>query len=574
MELWTGLLDILILLLAALVLGGLCERLKQSAILGYLLAGTLLGPNALDWMPNHEAVATIAELGVSLLLFTIGLEFSWRRLRGIGAIGLGGGAVQVLVTTVVAAGICGLLGLAGRPALAIGAMIALSSTACVLRLLVSRAEIDAVYGRNALGILLLQDIAIVPLVIMVTVLGQEGSVAQFGRETWRAIWGTAILVGALHLLLKYVVPTLLSTEEAARNRELPILLAIVTFVGAAWVAHELGLSPSLGAFIAGILLAGSPYATQVRSDVASLRTLFVTLFFSSIGIVADPTWALNHWVLVAGSVAAIVLGKAAVVCGVACLFRSSLGHAVATGICLAQVGEFSFVLAKVAQQGALIDNDLFKLIVSVTIATLFLTPYMVAAAPRLAAVATRLSARGGTVRRATGEPSANAGLSGHIVIVGFGPAGQCIAEALTEQHKSQFVVVELNRKSADLARTFGLRTYIGDATRPEVLEHLRVASARAVVVTVPDPASARHVIELVRSMSPETPILGRARYHRYCSELLRAGATAVVDEEEEVGLRMAAALKKVLSADGSPDDASPTHTPRAGSRGSPGDFDD
>ena len=163
-DLWTALLDVLILLLAALVLGALCERLKQSAILGYLLAGTLLGPNALNWMPNHKAVATIAELGVALLLFTIGLEFSWRRLRRIGAIGLGGGAVQVLVTTVVSAGVCVMLGLAGRPALAVGAMIALSSTACVLRLLVSRAEIDGVYGRNALGILLLQDVAVVPLV--------------------------------------------------------------------------------------------------------------------------------------------------------------------------------------------------------------------------------------------------------------------------------------------------------------------------------------------------------------------------------------------------------------------------
>ncbi len=576
MELWTGLLDVLILLLAAMVLGGLCERLKQSAILGYLLAGTLLGPNALDLMPNHEAVATIAELGVALLLFTIGLEFSWRRLRGIGAIGLGGGALQVLVTTVAAGGVCALMGLDARPALAIGTMIALSSTACVLRLLVSRAEIDAVYGRYALGILLLQDIAVVPLVLIVTVLGNEGTVAQFGWETGRAIWAAAILVGALHLLLKYVVPILLSTEEAARNRELPILLAIVTFGGAAWVAHGLGLSPSLGAFLAGILLAESPYATQVRSDVAPLRTLFVTLFFSSIGMVADPTWALNHWALVVVSVAAIVLGKAAVVCGVACLFRSSVGHAVATGICLAQVGEFSFVLAKVAQQGELIDNDLFKLIVSVTIATLFLTPYMVAAAPRLAAVTAKLSARKGLAFHATGEPSTDtdSDLSDHIVIVGFGPAGQRIAEALTEEHKSHLVVVELNRKSADVARTYGLRTYMGDATRPEVLEHLRVVTARAVVVTVPDPTSARQVIEGVRSMSPDTPILGRARYHRHRSELLRAGACAVIDEEEEVGLRMASALKKVLRAVGSPEDASPTNTPQAGSRGSSGGCDD
>ncbi|MGB2987049.1 MAG: cation:proton antiporter, partial [Phycisphaerae bacterium] len=187
MNLWTALLDVLILLLAAMLLGSLCERLKQSAILGYLLAGTLLGPNALDLMPNHKAVATIAELGVALLLFTIGLEFSWRRLRGIGSIAIGGGTVQVLLTGALAVGVCLTLGLGGRPALAVGAMIALSSTACVLRLLVSRAEIDGVHGRNALGILLLQDIAVVPLVLVVTALGGEGpgSVLQIGWDLGR-----------------------------------------------------------------------------------------------------------------------------------------------------------------------------------------------------------------------------------------------------------------------------------------------------------------------------------------------------------------------------------------------------
>ena len=188
-DLWTALLDVLILLLAAMLLGALAERLRQSAILGYLLAGTLLGPNALNWMPSHKALATIAELGVALLLFTIGLEFSWRRLRSIGPIALGGGTLQVLLTGVLTAGVCFGLGLATNAALAVGAMIALSSTACVLRLLVSRAEIDGVHGRAAVGILLLQDIAVVPLVLVVTALGREGSdsLARIGWELARAL---------------------------------------------------------------------------------------------------------------------------------------------------------------------------------------------------------------------------------------------------------------------------------------------------------------------------------------------------------------------------------------------------
>ncbi|MFH1417633.1 MAG: cation:proton antiporter, partial [Planctomycetota bacterium] len=275
MDIWTALLDVLILLFAALALGALCERLGQSAILGYLLAGTLLGPNALDAMPNHRAVSAIAELGVALLLFTIGLEFSWRRLRNLGPIALAGGTLQVVLTGAVAAGICSVLGLGGPASVAVGAMIALSSTACVLRVLAGRAEIDSVHGRNALGILLLQDISLIPLVLIITALGGEGSMAQMGWEMGRAIGGAAVLIAVFYVLFNYFVPLVLSTEATARSRELTILLAIVTVVGAAWAAHRVGLSPALGAFVAGMLLAGSPFAIQIRADVASLRTLFV-----------------------------------------------------------------------------------------------------------------------------------------------------------------------------------------------------------------------------------------------------------------------------------------------------------
>lgn len=552
MNLWTALLDVLILLLAAMLMGALCERLKQSAILGYLLAGTLLGPNALDWMPNHTAVATIAELGVALLLFTIGLEFSWRRLRSIGSIALGGGTVQVLLTSALAAGVCLSLGLGGRASFALGTMIALSSTACVLRLLMNRAEIDGVHGRNALGILLLQDIAVVPFVLVVTALGGEGqgSVAQIGWELGRAAGVAFLLVAALFVALHYLVPLLLGAKEAARNRDLPILLAIITVVGAAWASHKLGLSPALGAFIAGLILAESPFATQIRSDVASVRTLFVTLFFSSIGMLSNPAWVLEHWTTVAAVVAAIVFGKAIVISGVARLFRSSPGHAVATGICLAQVGEFSIVLAEVARHGQLIDVALFDLIVAATIGTLFLTPYLVALAPHLARVVGRISGQAPRALLLSDETASqsDAEWKNHIVIVGFGPAGQRIAATLMRQHKSLLVVVELNTKSADVARTYGLRTYIGDATRAEVLEHVRVTSARAVAVTLPDPAAARQVIEQVHSLSPETLVVARARYHVYRWELLFAGAQIVVDEEDQVGLRMASAVQEKLGA--------------------------
>ncbi len=547
MNFWIALLDILILLTAAMVLGGLCERMKQSAILGYLLAGTLLGPNALDLMPNHAAVATIAELGIALLLFTIGLEFSWRRLKNIGAIGFGGGTLQVVVTGALTAWICIELGLEIFAALAVGAMIALSSTAAVLRLLIRRAEFDSGYGRNALGILLLQDIAVVPLVLMITILGSGGSALQIGLEMGRAVGVAAILVGVLYLLLNYVVPLFLKVEEAARNRELPTLLAIVMAVGAGWVSHSLGLSPVLGAFVAGMLLAESPFATQIRADITPLRTLFVTLFFSSIGMLSNPAWILKHWELVAIVVAAIILGKAIIASGVVRLFRSSSGHAVATGICLAQVGEFSFVLAEVARGKQLITGDIFELIVAATIITLFLTPYLIAVAPRIAVVVGRFSGHVLQELRPLGETSLepDSGLSDHIVIVGFGPAGKKAAEAFIKQQE-QIVIVELSSKLAAEAQAYGLLTYIGDATTVEVLDHLHLGAAKAVVLTVPDPTTARHITEQIRSLSPETLIIARARYHRYRSDLIHAGVNAIIDEEKEVGLQIALKVQTML----------------------------
>jgi CPA2 family monovalent cation:H+ antiporter-2 len=420
MGLWAALLDLLILLAAAIALGGLCERFKQSPLFGYLLAGTLLGPNALNLLPSHEAVAAIAELGVALLLFTIGLEFSWRRLRSIGPVALGGGTLQVVLTGLITVGICLSLGLDSRTSVVFGAAMALSSTAAVLRLLETRAEIDSLHGRYAVGILLLQDIAVVPLVLVVAFLGTEGSIAAVGWGIARTLGFAAILVGTLHLLLSYVLPALLGARVAERYADFPILLAVVTAVGATWLSHELGLSPALGAFVAGMLLAESPFATRIRADIIPFRTLFVTLFFCSIGMLANPGWVADHWVLLAVVTVGIVLGKSAVTTGVVRMFGKPIGPSLATGIVLAQVGEFSLVIAVLARQGSLIEIAQFDLIVAAMMATLFLTPVLMMLGPRLARITGGAVVPGGGVRESDTGNAEAASLSDHIVIVGFG----------------------------------------------------------------------------------------------------------------------------------------------------------
>ena len=547
MDLWTGLLDILILLTAAMVLGSLCERFKQSPLLGYLLAGTLLGPNAFDLLPSHTAVAAIAELGVALLLFTIGLEFSWRTLRAVGPIALGGGTLQVAVTGTLTTAVCLLLGLGGRAAIAVGAMIALSSTAAVVRLLANRAELDAVHGRNAVGILLLQDIAVVPIMLVIAALSGGGSAAQLGWAAGRAIALAILLIVALRLLLNYGLPLVLSTRIAARNRDLPILLAVAVAAGAAWVSHALGFSPILGAFLAGMLLAESPYATQIRADIVPLRTLFVTLFFSSIGMLSNPAWVAGNWPMLAAVVAAVVIGKATITASVARLFRSPPGQSVATGVVLAQVGEFSLVVAAVAREGNLIEAGQFELIVATLMVTLFLTPFLIDLAPRLATIIGRLSTPVDIMTKELGEaPAQPESVCGHLVIVGFGPAGQRVAEVLMGEPGLPIAVVELTPRTAEQAVAYGLKTYLGDATRDEVLEHLNIRSAAAVVVTLPDPRAARQVVQQVRALAPETFIIVRSRYHVHRWQLDVAGAHVVVDEENEVGVRIAAEVRRRL----------------------------
>jgi len=542
MELWDTLLDILVLLGGALVLGVLCERLKQSPILGYLAAGTLLGPNALQIVSSAEEVTALAELGVALLLFTIGLEFSWPRLKKLGPAALGGGGGQVLITMAIGAACALGFGVSWKAALAIGAIVALSSTAVVLRLLISRAEIESAHGRHALGILLMQDVAVVPLVLLVTVLGGEGSAQQVGIDVLLAIGGAILLVVVLYVLLNIIAPRIMGMGELQRNRDLPILLAIVIGLGSAWGSHKLGLSPALGAFVAGMILAESPFATQIRADIGSIRTLLVTLFFSSIGMLGDPAWFFSHLPSVLGLVGAIVVGKSAVIWCVLRAFGLTNRNALAAGICLGQVGEFSFVLAAVAR-GAVISEEVFTLIISTTIVTLFLTPYLVAWAPRISASIVSTFERAGVLKpgSVTGDDDLSLA-SGTLIVVGFGPAGEAVGTTL-DGYGDRVSVIDLNARSVRRAQQLGFTGHIGNAAQAEVLEHAGIQRAIAVVVTVPDPGAAREIVELVRTLAPDVHVIARSRYHRYFAELQHGGADEVVDEERIVGAILASRMR-------------------------------
>lgn len=552
MDLWLLLLDAVVLLAAALVLGALMEALRQSAVVGYLLAGTLVGPGVLGLVGSQSAVSLIAELGVALLLFSIGLEFSLSRLRGMGLSALGLGVGQVGATLGLTLGLARAFGLPLGTAAALGAVAALSSTAVVLRLLAERAELDSVHGRAAVGVLLAQDAAVVPLMLLVTALGPDAAPAAAASPG--VLGRVALGVGALAGFVAFerlVLPRLLVVPALSRHRELPILFAVVVALGAAWLAHTLGVSPSLGAFIAGVALGDSPVALQVRADVGSLKTLFATLFFGSVGLLGDPAWMAANAGSVVLAVVAVVAGKALVVWPLARLLGLRHRHAIATGLCLAQVGEFSFVLAGIARgdggEGALLGPDLFALLVSTTIGSLMLTPLLVRVAPDAGRRVEGWLRRALPPREEGDEPRTS-----HVVVVGFGPAGRAVAERAASAGRA-VVVVDLSPRLVNEARALGHHAWLGDASAVEVLEHAHVESARAVVVTLPDHRAAVEVIRGVRARAPSVPLIARARYHLYAEALRQAGATDVIDEEHEVGRRLADAAQGL--AEHSPTDA-------------------
>ena len=518
---WNLLADLLTLLAVALVLGALCERLRQSAIIGYLLAGGLLGPHAFGVVGSGDMVVLLAELGVALLLFSIGLEVSWTRLRACGRAALLGGAMQVVLAAGIGATIAWTLGLEGRQAVLVGAALALSSTASVLRLLQARAELDTQHGRHALGVLLVQDVAVVPLVLIVSSMQSEGSFGEFALSLAKEFGLTALMVGGFFILFTVVIPRMLDLTTTLRNRELPVLLALVTGLGSALLAHQLGVSPAIGAFVAGLLLAGSPYSILIRADVSAVRTVFMTLFFSSIGMLADPAWAMAHTLPILGAVVLLILTKIGVLWGILRLFAVPSQHALATGVALAQAGEFALVLLGVGSD--LVSHDLFMLLTSATIVTLLLTPSLVFLAGRVAGA-----------RVSVGD-AAEAGTAGgnHAVVVGFGPAGQGLVESLVSAGL-RVKVIDLNPKLVDAARSKGIEASVGDATHPDVLEHASVASCCLVGVTLPDDRVAVSISRQVKSLASSVPVVARGRYHMHLDRLRDTGAE-VVDEEWTVG---------------------------------------
>lgn len=542
MDLWIILGDIVMLLAASLLAGGLFSRFKQSPLIGYLFAGMLLGgPGSLHLVRSEHEIEAIAELGVALLLFSLGLEFSLNRLRQLGIKPLVGGVCQVVTTVLLGAMAAQALGLRTKEAIAFGVMISLSSTAVVLRMLMERSELEAPHGRNSLVVLLTQDMAVVPLALIMTVLGDASESAGVAAQMVRLTGLTAALIFTLYLLNAIAVRTL-GTLTLLRNRELTVIFAVVTGLGSACGAHAAGISPALGAFIAGMFLGSSAFATQIRADISSLRVLLLTLFFSAVGMIANPVWIVENWGLVLGVTLMITALKAVIIGIIFLALGQTLRAATATALCLAQIGEFAFVLGTIGRANGAVSTDIYSLVISSTILSFMLSAILVPLAPHLGNIAARLSRKKTDLDRSDRDHQCPP----EIVIIGFGPAGRLAAEPFVDKGL-RVVVIDLNKQGVRAARALGFEAHVGDATQHDIMEEAQIAEAKTVVITVPHHSAAMTILTHLRQHAPHSNVLVRSRHQLHTEEFWMAGASVVVGDEEQVGESLARHLHDWLT---------------------------
>ncbi len=523
----------------AVVVVVLLGRIGLPSIAGLIVAGVLVGPNGLRLVEDVSVVEALAEVGVVLLLFTIGLEFSLERLRRIWRLVTIGGGIQVALTVGAVCAAAVAWGYSWQQGLFFGFLAALSSTAIVLRALTERDETDAPHGRMIVGILIFQDLCVVPMMLIVPMLAAGAAASP--AAVFTTLGKAALMVLAVAGGAWLVVPRLLAIVAAERKRDLFVLTVLLICLGTAWLTSLSGLSLALGAFLAGIVLAGSGYGHQAMSDVLPFRDSFASLFFVSVGMLLDLRILGEEPLAVAGLFLAILVGKFLLATLAALVMRFPVRVAVLTGVGLAQVGEFSFVLAQTGASAGLMSAVESRLFLAATVLSMLVTPVLVRLGPHFTAGMhwmNPLERVFGTRGADEGGPDVQ-GMRDHVVIAGFGLGGQTLAKSL-KSSGIPYAILELNPATVDRFRAEDEPIFYGDVSSQEVLNHMNCAQARELVLMISDLATARRAIAAVRQCAPEQHITIRTRYFEDVGELKRIGADDVVVEEFENAVELMA----------------------------------
>lgn len=535
-ELGLGL-DLIIVLAVAIAGGMLARWLRLPIIIGYLVGGIAIGPYGFSLVKDLKTIDTLATIGVILLLFTLGLQFSLSELKRIGKVAVLGGIAQILLTAAVGLAVGKLLGWEMLRAVFFGFIIALSSTMIVLKTLIERGELDSGHGRVMIGILLVQDLSLVPLMIILPAIGGAGG------EIWLplgiAILKAVLFIGVMLALGMWGLPWLLRRVAGGRSRELFLLTVVTLGLAAAFGAYFFGLSAAVGTFIAGLLISQSAFARQALADIIPLRDIFGALFFVSLGMLANPSFIMANGTALAATIAVIIVAKFTICAAIAWFFGYSPKTTLFVGLGLIQIGEFSFVLAEMGTQAGIISSYIYSLTVTSAIITMLLTPFAFSFASFLYH---RLSQRQGFNRLVARRPdpsgpSRHWELSGHAVICGHGRVGSSLARVL-ERRNLSYLVIDLDTQVISALRAREIPCIYGDAGNPEILAHAQLGKARVLICTFPDFISVELATRNALSINPKLDIV--ARVHRDAdAELLKGiGASEIVRPEFEAGLEI------------------------------------
>ena len=525
--------DIVLILLLSIPIIVIFNRIHLPSIVGFLIAGIILGPSALRIISNPDQIEILAEIGVILLLFSVGLELSLKELVNIKKILLVGGGLQVTITILITSVIIFAVGLPIKQAVFFGILISLSSTVIVLKLLSDKDELDSPQGKISLGILIFQDLAIVPLFLAVNLLGttDEISLGEISLKFLTAFGAVAAIV----VIAKYLSPPLLHRLARLRMKEIFTVGVILLILGTAYITHSLGLSFAIGAFIAGLILSESEYSHQIVADTLPLRDAFNSLFFVSVGLLLNINFVFESPLIVFTYSLGVVLIKALIICGVVLLLKYPLRIAVLVGISLAQVGEFSFIVGEQGFGLNLISPELFNIFISSTIITMILTPFLFKVAPRLAGKST------GLIRNNLKEKKLE-DIQDHVIVAGFGLNGRNLAHVLKETG-IEYVILEMNPETVRKEKLKGENIIYGDIGNYEVLKSAGINKAKILVIAISDRSTSKRALKLAKELNPDIHVIVRTRFMTETDELIRIGAAMVIPEEFETSIQI---FRKVL----------------------------
>lgn len=536
------LLPIVLLLGLAVITVSISRRLNFPPILSYIIVGIIVGPFGFGFIEKQESITLLAELGIVFLLFSIGLEFSLSQMVAMRKLVFGLGSAQILVTFAVIYLISSLFGLDSTTSIVIAAAFSLSSTAIVIKQLTEQSEIQSRHGRSTVGILIFQDIMAIPLLILIPALALSGN----GGESLTLSLGVAFLKGILIVVLmlfigRYLLRPLFHEVAGARSAELFTLAVLLVALSAAALTELIGLSMSLGAFLAGMMLGETEYKHQIESDIRPFQDILLGLFFVTVGMLISLEILISYFWTVAAVTIAIVVVKYAAIYTVARLFRKESGVATRTGLSLAQVGEFGLVLMTLAFTFNLLPEKEGNILLTAAVMSMALAPFLVSFNGVIAKAIHRNSYSQSHTDIEHSITEDNVHLSNHVILCGFGRVGQTVGRFLDKANKT-YIALDLDPLRVGEASNAGERVYYGDAARESILNAAALDKAKTIIITFSHYHSSIKIIKTIRRLNKEIPILVRTLDDLHLNEMIEAGATEVVPDSFESSIMLSSHL--------------------------------